>query len=52
MEIGLRKEDLEGCARTFPVCITFVVAGRPVELGSQGVKVDLQNKLHMHPPLC
>lgn len=54
MEIELRKEGFEACARTFPVCTTLVVAESPVGLGCQArvSKVDIQNKLHKHPPFC
>jgi hypothetical protein len=54
MEIELRKEGFEACARTFPACTTLVVAESPVGLGCQArvSKVDIQNKLHKHPPFC
>jgi hypothetical protein len=38
LEVELRKEGFEACARTFPVCTTLEVAGSPVDLGCQGIK--------------
>jgi hypothetical protein len=51
-EIGLRKQGCVGLVRTLAFCSPFPVAGRPVELGSRGVKINIQIVLRQHPPFA